>query len=82
MVVLNQRGVAAGGGGRRRGRVLTRRRAPQDGCTPLHAAAARGHLAVVQVLVDAGADTDAKNVVSQRRGCWARKWSFFLSCIW
>ena len=46
-----------------RGRVLTRRRAPQNGMTPLHFAAGRGHLAVVQALEKAGADKDAPDEV-------------------
>ena len=42
-----------------RGRVLTRGRAPQNGRTPLFAAAQEGHLEVVEALEKAGADKDA-----------------------
>jgi hypothetical protein len=35
---------------------------------PLHDAAANGHQAVARVLVDAGADKEAKADVSQKRG--------------
>ena len=62
MLVLKQRGAAGGGGVRRR--MLTRRRAPQDGWTPLYAAACNGQDAVARVLVDAGADTEARDRVS------------------
>jgi hypothetical protein len=51
----------------RRGRVLTRARAPQDGATPLSVAAQNGHLPVVRALVDAGADKNAKDKVGERR---------------
>jgi hypothetical protein len=40
---------------------------PQDGHTPLHIAAYKGHDAVVRVLVEAGADATAKDKVSERR---------------
>ena len=46
-----------------RGGWLTRGRAPQDGWTPLHAAAQEGHQEVVQLLVKEGADKDAPNEV-------------------
>jgi hypothetical protein len=52
----------------RRGRVLTRGGAPQDGDTPLHLAAMYGYPEVVRALVEAGADITAKNKVSERRG--------------
>ena len=35
-------------------------RAPQDGCTPLDAAAMKGHAAVVEQLLAAGAVADGK----------------------
>ena len=49
---------------RRRGRMLT----PQDKFTPLHSAVYFGQVAVARVLVDAGADKEAKKLVSQRKG--------------
>ena len=49
----------------RRGGLLTRERAPQDGITPLCAAAHGGHLEVVQCLVQAHADKDAPNEVRE-----------------
>jgi uncharacterized protein YcfL len=52
----------------RRGRVLTRSRAPQDGHTPLWTAAHRGHFAVVELLLAKGADKDAPNKVRDMRG--------------
>ena len=49
-------------------------RAAQSGCTPLHLAvmcAKKGHASVVEQLLVAGADTEAKDVVSgeRARGC-------------
>ena len=52
----------------RRGGLLTRRRAPQDGCTPLHFAAPEGYAEVVQLLVKEGADKDAQTEVTEGRG--------------
>ena len=51
----------------RRGRILIRGVAPQNGYTPLHAAAMGVHLEVARVLLDAGADITAEDNVSQRR---------------
>ena len=48
--------------------MLTRKSVPQNGETPLHIAAGRGHLPVVRVLVDAGADKNAPRKVIERRG--------------
>ena len=56
-----------------RGELLTRRRAPQLGWTPLHAAAERGYDAVVLFLVEEGADVTAKDAVSKRRVGGERK---------
>ena len=45
--------------------MLTRQRAPlQDGDTPLHRAAFRGHEGAIGVLLEAGADREAKKNVS------------------
>jgi hypothetical protein len=52
----------------RRGRILTRDRAPQVGCKPLFIAARNGHVAVVELLVAKGADKDAPNKVRHVRG--------------
>ena len=46
--------------------MLTRRRVPQGGGTPLHIAANMGHPEVVKLLLEAGADITAKNPVSER----------------
>ena len=51
----------------RRNRLLTRGCVPQDGETPLFTAAQQGHLEVVQFLVQADANKEAPNKVSQ--GC-------------
>ena len=48
---------------------LTRQRAPlQDGATPLHLAAEGGEEGAMGVLLEAGADREAKNNVSGDRG--------------
>ena len=49
----------------RRGRLLTRGRAPQGGNTPLLAAAQLGHVEVVQLLVQAGSNKDAPHEVRE-----------------
>ena len=48
--------------------MLKRWHAPQDGSTPLHAAAKEGHLEVVQALEKAGANKDATDKVREGRG--------------
>ena len=47
----------------RSGRVLRRGRTRQNGGTPLYAAAYNGHVAVVELLVEKGADKDAPKKV-------------------
>ena len=49
-------------------RILTRRRAPQYGWTPLYIAADKGHLAVVELLVAKRADMNAPDMVKGGRG--------------
>ena len=39
----------------------------QDGLTPLHWAAMRGHAEIVEALLEAGADKDAKTKVQSSR---------------
>ena len=46
--------------------MLTRRRAPQDGWTPLYWAAQEGHAEVVKLLLKAGADVTATDKVRER----------------
>jgi ankyrin repeat protein len=49
--------------------LLTRQRAPmQDGNTALHATAAAGKEGAMQVLLDAGANQEAKDKVRGERG--------------
>jgi len=51
----------------RRGVLLTRGSAPQDGMTPLFVAARNGHDKVVHFLLREGVDVTAKTKVSERR---------------
>ena len=61
--------------------MLTWGRAPQDGCTPLYAAAQKGHEKVVQLLVKAGADKDAPMEVKEGTGLdIGRTNGVFVSC--
>ena len=46
--------------------MLTRRRAPQDGLTPLYWAAFKDHPEVVKLLLKAGADVTEMDKVSER----------------
>ena len=57
---------------------MTRGDAPQDGHTPLFIAAREGHLEVAQILLDAGANKQAKVKVRGGRE-WAamRVWGVF-----
>ena len=48
--------------------MLTRWRAPQNGRTPLYAAAAAGHKHVVNALVKADADKNFVDKVRERKG--------------
>jgi hypothetical protein len=41
----------------------------KNGWAPLHCAAARGHLKVCKLLINAGADVAAKNLDGERRAC-------------
>jgi len=52
--------------------VPERCRAPQNGCTPLHVAAGKGHAAVVEKLLAAGAATHATDEVRREGGCGTR----------
>jgi len=53
-----------------------KRRAPQDGETPLFKAARKGHFEVAQLLVQANADMHFKKKVTEGRGCWAHEGYF------
>jgi len=61
-------GRGRGGGCRHsrgeRGCLAERCRVPQEESTPLHVAAMGGHAAVAELLLAAGADREAKNLVS------------------
>ena len=62
-----------GRGGGRRGRVLTRGHPPQEEATPLHLAAWNQREEVVQILLDAKADPEAREEVRRERGGSAHK---------
>ena len=49
-------------------RLIERCRAAQDGLKPLHKASWKGHATVVEQLLAAGADKEAKDPVSGERG--------------
>ena len=57
----------------RRGRLLKQVRAPQTAGAPLHIAAYRGHLEMVDFLFATGVHKDAPNEVREGRGCWVFK---------
>ena len=59
--------LARRGGVYQRVQVLTRVRAPQCGWTPLHIAALATEHVVARVLLESGADVNAKARVSDRR---------------
>ena len=60
----NQEALVGGGEGAAQGSGADAGCVPQDGDTPLHCAAAKGHQAVARVLLDAGADKEAKDKAS------------------
>jgi len=65
-MAIEHKGAHVGGAWMgRRGGLLTRGSAPQDGVTPLWAAAFQGHDAVVQFLVQENADKDAPSKVRE-----------------
>ena len=66
----------------RRGRLLTRGRAPQRGATPLYAAAQGGHLGVVKLLVQADANMDASNEVREGVQGMLGAHTVFVSFCW
>ena len=66
MAERTQRGARRRGPGGAQGPGADAGHAPQNGITPLHAAADHGHLEVARLLLEVGADINAKAAVSGR----------------
>ena len=62
-------------------RVLTQGRAPQDGHTPLWMASLHGNVVAARLLLEAGANTEAKDTVGARRAGEGVGWVEKCGCI-